>query len=555
MKVGMTFYSSNPLVPIQLDSIKHVAKSMSDAISARHELVFLPPEFSYASREDTARMSEEFVRSCDVIVGCPSGQIPAARQRIGSSVPMVGFLLGVLPRGGWGLDFQARYLTTNDPLVANCAADLELARKFFGNADARVVPFAYDERAYYPVDEAERSALRRKLGFREQDRVLVYAGRITLQKNVHTLLRVFGAVQRIVPDACLVIAGPTMEHGSLEFGVTPLNLANTVRKTISSLGIPEDRVRLLGNVTVNSLRGLYNVADVKVNMTLHHDENFGLTQVEAMACGTPVVGTAWGGLQDTIVDGVSGYKVSASLTGSGVKASWWEAVNRIVSLLEDPAARERFRESCVRHAAEHYSQARYEAALVELLESSVAAAGSPSEPLQVSEFAKELWSTCDPGGGTPPFRHGHRSYELYRELMDPVAACSAEHVPCGAALEPRQVLSLATPATVDADGRVGIDDPMYPFHLEVPERLREPVQAVLAVVREEPAITVERLSRAVAGHAGAPDALAWMLDAGLLLRTAPVEGWIDPQRIDRRMSEPVFRIERLDRMSTDFIVF
>ena len=554
MKVGITLYSSFPFSPIELDSIKHVSRSLSDAITARHELVFLPPAYSYAAREDSARMCEEFVRSCDVIVGCPSGQLPAVRQRIGSSVPLVGLLLGVLPRGGWGLDVQVPRLTTRDVLVANCSADLELARKFLPDASARVVPFAYDDRVYHAVGEEERRALRGELGFREEDRVLVYAGRITLQKNVHTLLRVFSAVQRMVPDALLVIVGPVVEHGSPEFGVAPVNLANTVRRLIAGLGIPGDRVQVHGGAHPDSLRALFNVADAKVNMTLHHDENFGLSQVEAMACGAPVVGTAWGGLKDTVVDGVSGYKVSTSVTPVGIKVNWWEAVNRIVALLQDPAERERLRESSIRHATEHYSQARFQATLLEVLDAAAEGSRGTAEPLRASDFAQELWATCSPSN-VPPYRRGHRSYELYRELMEPVAAASGEQAAGGAGLEPQHVVCLASPITGDGRGGWGIDDPMYPFDLELPEAFRDAFEAILAVVREEPATTVERLCGAVSGHAAAAETLAWMLDTGLLLRSAAVSGWAAPERIDRRMSEPLFRIQRLDRMSTDFIVY
>ena len=557
MKVGMTFYSSNAFHPIPLDSLKYVAKSMTDAITSRHELVFMPPEHTYAADADVVRMTEEFVRSCDVIVGCPTGRFAAVRQRIGSNVPMVGFLLGVLPRGGWGLDTQVRHMTTNDVLLANCTADLELAGKFLSNAQTRLLPFAVDDRVFYPVDEAERKAIREKLGLREEDRVLVYVGRVTLQKNLHTLLKVFSAVQTLVPDACLVIVGPMLDQGSLEFGVTPLNLGNTVRKLIAKLRIPEGRVHLVNQAGPALVRELYNVADVKVNMTLHHDENFGLTQVEAMACGTPVVGTAWGGLKDTILDGVSGYKVTTASTRSGVKVNWWEAVNRIVALLRDPEARERFRESCVRYATERYSQARYEATLLEILDESVAGREKPAEPLRATSFAEDVWTTCNPfGADTPPFLRGPRSYELYQELMAPVTEATREHVPADEAPAPGHVLSLASPIVGDPESGFRIDDPMYPFDLDVPEEYRDAFGAVLPVLREAPAITVERLGRAVpAGVPNLPEALGWMLSAGLLLRSQPVDGWVAPEEIDSRLSEPLFRIERLDRMNTDFIMY
>jgi glycosyltransferase involved in cell wall biosynthesis len=550
MKIGMTFYSSNPVQPPHpFDSIRYVSRSLTDALTPDHELVFLPPAYICATPEEEEAMNEEFLRSCDVIVGSALlGSIPATRRRIGSSVPIVEFMLGILSRGAVEMDYYAPYLTTNDVLLVNCTADRELAHRYFSNARVRLLPFAIDHGRFHPLDPAERSAARESFHFREEDRILLYAGRITLQKNVHTLLKVFSAVRSVVPDAFLALAGSVEEHGSPEFGITPVNLGNTIGRLARGLGIPGDRVRLMRGVPAGRLRDLYNIADAKVNLTLHHDENFGLAQVEAMACGTPVIGTAWGGLKDTIVDGVSGYQVSAPLTPLGAKADWWEAVNRIVALLRDPDARERFRGSCARHAAERYSQSRYEATLLEILSESVREREKPAEPLQVTPFAEELWRTCGPSKGKgPPHLRGDRSYELYQELIAPIAGTTAEAVPTGEALAPGQVLSLAAPVTRDEDGRFRSNDPMYPFDIDVPEAHLDAFASILAVLREEPAITVERLC----GHlpAGTPDAsetLGWMLRMGILLRTRPVEGWLPPESIDRILAEPFFRIERVD---------
>ena len=554
MRIGMALYASNPFSPLPMESLRYVIRSLKDAASSRHELVFLPQTYICASPEEEQAMNEELVRSCDVIVGSASVSVPETRHRIGSDVPIVSLTLGVLSRGGFGVDVQVPYLTSNDVLVVNCTSDRELARKFFTNAQVRLLPFAIDGAQFYPLDEAERRTAREKLGFRERDRILVYSGRTTLQKNVHTLLKVFSVVQRVVPDACLVIAGPVVEHGAPEFGVAPVRLANTIDKLVAGLGIPPGRVVMMSQVPAPRLRELYGIADVKVNLSLHHDENFGLAQVEAMACGTPVIGTAWGGLKDTIVDGVSGYRVSTSLTPLGVKASWWEAVNRIVALLRDPAARERFRDSCVRHASERYSQARYESTLLEILSDTVRGRGRPPEPLRPSAFARELWGTCHPRTGPrPPFQRGPRSYELYQEMIGPIAGATAEAVPAGEAPAPGQVLTLAAPVTRDEDGRLRSNDPMYPFEIDVPSAHALAFEAILSVLREEPAITVERLcGHPAAGGRGASHTLAWILDRGLLLRTRPVDGWLPPGTIDRRMSEPFFRIERPDHRSVDF---
>jgi glycosyltransferase involved in cell wall biosynthesis len=550
MKIGITFYSSNPVRPPHpVHSIRYVTRSLADALTPGHQLVFLPPTYVCASPEEEEAMNEEFLRSCDVIVGSSLlGSLPATRKRIGSSVPIVEFMLGSLSKGVFGMEYHAPYLTTRDTLVVNCTADQELAHKYFSNAQVRLLPFAIDERRFHPLDAAERSAARERHGFRAEDRILIYAGRITLQKNIHTLLKVFSVVQSVVPDALLVLSGAVEEHGSPEFGIKPVDLTQTIMRLLPRLGIPRGRVFYRLSTPPALLRELYGIADAKVNLTLHHDENFGLAPVEAMACGTPVIGTAWGGLKDTIVDGVSGYQVSAPLTPLGAKTGWWEAVNRIVALLRDTDARERFRDSCVRHATERYSQSRYEATLLEILSDSVRGSEKPAEPLQVTPFAEELWRTCHPAGGQgPSFLRGPRSYQLYQEMLAPVAGTTAAAVPTGESLAPGQVLSLATPVTRDEDGRFRSNDPMYPFDVKVPAVHMDAFASILAVLRKEPAITVERLcERLAAGTPGAPDTLGWMLQMGVVLRTRPVDGWLPPETIDGRLSEPFFRIERVD---------
>ncbi|GGN44574.1 glycosyltransferase involved in cell wall biosynthesis [Actinoplanes campanulatus] len=65
-----------------------------------------------------------------------------------------------------------------------------------------------------------------------------------------------------------------------------------------------DRVRLAGAVPAHEMPAWYRSADVLAATPWY--EPFGLTPLEAMACGVPVVATAVGGLTDTVVDGVTG---------------------------------------------------------------------------------------------------------------------------------------------------------------------------------------------------------------------------------------------------------
>jgi glycosyltransferase involved in cell wall biosynthesis len=547
MKVGLTIseYAS-------LNSLKRFTTNTYESLSAGHELVLLPREYPLASPAERGRIAEDFLRRCDVVVGMLEPGLLAARRRLRSSVPFATIMHGDLPVGAWNLRNALADLTTGDVLVVTSTSEVEIAHRLFRNATVAVLPFAYDVDTFFPLDDGERRAARERLGFGEGDRIVLYSGRVNPEKNVHWLLRIFDVVCRRVPDARLVLAGsaPTERTYMDLFGTEPVWLQNTYSRLISELDHPE-RVHF-GPGDDRRLRELYNVADVVVNLTLNPDENFGMAQVEAMACGTPVVGTAWGGLKDTIVDGVSGYRVSTVPTATGVRLSWWEAVNRVVALLEDRAALGELRGGCLR-AAERYTPERYGARMGEILAAAARSRDRPAAPLQPTPFAEELWSVCDPRKPGATFRRGPRSEEIYCALATPFTAPSPAHVAPAEPLEPEQVLSLATPARVDGAARLRLEGVFYPSSLEVPAAHLDAVRAILATLRERPAILAGEL--AAAAIPGASGALGWMLEAGVVLRTRPMPGWIAPEMVGRRLAEGAFAVQEVDRAATDLTVY
>jgi glycosyltransferase involved in cell wall biosynthesis len=549
MRVGVKIPAEFGLV-----SVQKLFASFYQALAASHELVFLPPDHPYVPLAERRRMADAFIQECDVVAGVLDPGLIAARRRLGSDVPFVFFALGEMPIGAWTLRGHLKDLTTRDVVLVNCGADLEIAHRLFHNATVRVVPFPVSTADFFPLGAEERRAARAALGFGDHERVILYAGRITPEKNVHTLLKIFGVVGKRVSNAHLLVAGDVWEGGGAQwFNVGTVRFPRTVAKIASRLELPEGRFHRVGHSDARRMRELYNAADVVVNLTLNPDENFGLGQVEAMACGTPVVGTAWGGLKDTIADGETGYSVSTVFTPWGPRFNWWEAINRIVEVLEDGPARARFRQGCLAGVGAYTPESF--AALVGEIVSSAARAGA-AEPLRATEFAGEFWSACDPGKPGAAFRRDPQSKAMYHALAGSYAGVSAQHVAAGEALEDAQVLSLTIPVDTDGEGGFRLDDTLYPFPIEVPAAHEAGVRAVLEALRGEPAITVgDLLGARLAGEAHAASALGWMLATGLVLRSRPVAGWIAPALVDRRLAEVQFAVQHVDREHVDLLAF
>ena len=132
-----------------------------------------------------------------------------------------------------------------------------------------VVPFGVDTQRLVATDEVQARA--DELRARHQTPILLFVGRLVPYKGVDVLLR---ALHGIDATTLLVGAGPL--RARLETQARELGLSG---------------VRFLGAVSDAELTALYHAADLFVLPSVTRAEAFGVVQLEAMACGVPVVST------------------------------------------------------------------------------------------------------------------------------------------------------------------------------------------------------------------------------------------------------------------------
>lgn len=175
--------------------------------------------------------------------------------------------------------------------------------------------------------------------------VAVTVNHLHPRKRVHLFLRAVNKAAQKVPGATALVVGGGPERSHLEDLAVKLGMKEG-SDVIFTGAVPEDE-----------LPAHYALADVYVHTG--REESFGLSVIEALSLGLPVVGVAEGGPCDTVQDGISGYLVPAEEVALGEATA---------SLLADRDLARRMGEAGAEFVATHFSWERGANTLLRILD-------------------------------------------------------------------------------------------------------------------------------------------------------------------------------------------
>ena len=204
---------------------------------------------------------------------------------------------------------------------------------------ARVIIHGIDTGTFHPP--RDRRAHRRSLGLSENVTIGCY-GRIRRQKGTDVFVdAMLEVLPRHVGVTALVMGRAAHKHG---------RFLQDLREKVARAGL-QDRILFLPEVPVEEMPRWYQALDLLV--APQRWEGFGLTPLEAMACGVPVIATTVGAFDELVVEGETGRlippgdaermraAVDATLTSPATLQQWSAAARRHVEAgfrIEDEAA-------------------------------------------------------------------------------------------------------------------------------------------------------------------------------------------------------------------------
>lgn len=458
-----------------LASFGYLIPSFKAALGENYDTSVLPEYIYQLAPQAQASLIDRFVRNLDVLIvwhpRYPSllRRLMETRARVAPLTRVIYIPLGEIPMGASWFRPSFDLFQPGDRILPSCTTDKSILSLLFDSLafPAEVFPFWVDTDFFMPTDTYLRHATRTDLGVQHDEVLFLYTGRITAEKNLHGILHLFQHLCAERSNVRLVLAGPTDDIPFLPHSQTPSKIRHEIAHLMrNGRGLAGNVLILAEHFGHDSLQRFYAAADVFLNLTLHHNENFGLANVEAMAAELPVIVSDWGGPRDTVIDGQTGFRIPTYQGVRGEHVDLWQAFVTCKMLVDDPALRRRLGHAARKHAQAQYTVRDLPARLVDVINRTVRDP-APAGENQLSDFGTRFHDAFhkDADFDFLP-RYCPETMDLYRVLARPYCSKSM-----ATTLDANSVLFLSTPyVSIRHDGSLQLRDAVWPRDMVVEDQ-------------------------------------------------------------------------------------
>ena len=208
-------------------------------------------------------------------------------------------------------DFNKVWYDSNDMVVAISKLTHDIVKNVSPDVETEYLPHAVNPQYFTSVESENQTEMRKKMNVPEDKFVVFWNNRNARRKQPGTLIFWFKEfLDRVGKDKAKLImhTDPNDPNGP--------NLLSV----IENLGLTNGEVQFsTQKIDFAQMASLYNMADVTVNIS--DAEGFGLSTLESLSCGTPIIVNMTGGLQEQVTDGENWFGIGLQPTSKAVIGS------------------------------------------------------------------------------------------------------------------------------------------------------------------------------------------------------------------------------------------
>ncbi|MGI8951300.1 MAG: glycosyltransferase family 4 protein [Chitinophagaceae bacterium] len=199
------------------------------------------------------------------------------------------------------LNIEKNIVSDADCIIAECPQDEDDLINHYSADENKitVIPCGFNSKEFYPI---KKSVARKTLNLDQDEKIILQLGRMVPRKGVDNVIRALGKLKNTNQKIRLLIVGGETDSPD------PLLCPEIARlQKIAQEENVLSSITFTGRKKRNVLKYYYAAADIFITTPWY--EPFGITPLEAMACGTPVIGSNVGGIKYSVTDGKTGYLI------------------------------------------------------------------------------------------------------------------------------------------------------------------------------------------------------------------------------------------------------
>lgn len=211
------------------------------------------------------------------------------RNKVELSVPLKFYVHGMATVGLWPLTFWEwdKFWRRDDSFLVSCKRDLEILKEDFPSINVELLPFT-----------KKRASIDSSYKLNHERHSFYYVGRISEQKNIHSLIFAFSKHLETFPSSVLTLFGKEDTLGSPNMGIESTRYREYLNDLLTKLGLV-DQVYFRGFVPREKIKSpIPEGKKTFISTSLHSDENFGMAALEALDLGHRAILSNWGGFAD-----------------------------------------------------------------------------------------------------------------------------------------------------------------------------------------------------------------------------------------------------------------